>query len=817
MIRQGTGANASGAMWQAENRYDAAGRLVATNAGAGADGGVWKVFAYDRNGNQTGAIASAGAATSNASTFAGLLAAVGAANLNGTWTLYDGRGQATRVIEEGRDLSGTVTNQTLSTWRTYNAFGEIATETNALGHTVTYAYNTMGRKVRAESPAVEITDETGAAYWVKPSEDYYYDLGGRLVATRDASEGAGGANYAKTGTNAATAASKAANTGNLTTYVYLGASGYDGSPGLVALETHADGGRKQILYDRMGDARVIRDELYNPSSPNLHQEERTYNQLGQLTQVKHNRATDVSNDTTRLIDTYKYDQFGQRIQHSNNQITSPIYGEPVWVPYYYYDQYNFFGQGYGVTVDLSYWNTPIIGYTPSIEKTAYDVLGRVTVQADMAGQAAYATYTWDGTLTTSIGGAAVNLGGWVEAKSYANTTRTSTSKTDIYTREVWKSDLGGHVTTTAFDAGGRLTSRTVGSTTQTFQWYNTGLVKQNVSTSGTETYSYDAVGNRLTEKLVNGGVTFVDAQATYDALGRLTWWNQNAATYANGAASYTTPQVTNSYYYDANGNVRREGSTYGEITSLGAATSAVTRDYWFRYDAMNRLVVDRGVVLALGELGTTIVRSQEGTSLTYDAAGQRLTARRTDHDPGYWSWNGGTYEYIYGSYYETLETYVHDGAGRVVRAHAVESWGISELHYTGVVPEVEEFLAPGPKRMELTYDLMGRQLTQNDYAENGTTVVYSRSAAYDAAGKVTLENTSAAKPDGTWSAVTTYAYSASGQYLLGAVASQSSANSKNGSYQNSSTTTNTYQWWDAAQQGTIAFSQGGTTHTTTFA
>ena len=53
-------------------------------------------------------------------------------------------------------------------------------------NSVTYTYNTMGRKIRSENPAVQITDETGASYWVKPSEDYYYDLGGRLVGTRDA-------------------------------------------------------------------------------------------------------------------------------------------------------------------------------------------------------------------------------------------------------------------------------------------------------------------------------------------------------------------------------------------------------------------------------------------------------------------------------------------------------------------------------------------------------------------------------------------------------------------------------------------------------
>jgi YD repeat-containing protein len=817
VTRQGSGANSSGAMFQAENQYDAAGRLVATNAGDG----IWKVFSYNKDGNQTGAITSAGYATSSSSTFAALFASVSGNTLNGTYTAYSWRGEASQVIEEGRDLSASVTNQALNTYRTYNAFGEIASETNALGNSVTYSYNTMGRKIRSESPAVQITDETGAAYWVKPSEDYYYDLGGRMIASRDASEGAAGANYAHTGSSAGTATAKTANTGNLTTYAYLGGSGLDGSQALIATEFHADGGKKQILYDRMGDARVVRDELYSSANPNLHQEERTYNKLGQLTQVKHNRVTDVSTDSTRLIDNYAYDQFGQRIQHTNNFAVGTLYGTPVWT------YSSFYLEGYG-WISGYYWDTPVIGNGSANEKAAYDALGRIIAQTDFLGNAATTTYTWDGSLNTNLGGTNVNLGGWVEAKNYA-WSKNSTSKTDIYGREVYKSDLGAHVTTAAFDAGARLTSRTTGSTTQSFQWYNTGLIKQNVSTSGTETYTYDAVGNRLTEKLVNGGVTFVDAQATYDALGRLTWWNQNAATYANSVSTYTTPQTTNAYYYDASGNVRREATTYKTIDAHGTASaSATTINYWYRYDAMNRVIVDRGLLSGTaGASGTTIVRgvaSGGGQALVYDLAGQRIAVLRTDYVPpsvtGYWDFYTNQFVltgYSPGYSQESRENYDYDGAGRIVSIRTTQGSGAADVYdpVTGLFGPATSLPAAsssgGVQRSAFTYDLMNRQTAQSDYDAAGTTVVFSRTASYDLAGKLTVDISNTRRGSDTYRAYTSNNYN-----MLGAVDYSSTTNSKNNTYLNETTSTTTYQWWDGAVQGTIAYTQSSGTTNTTF-
>ena len=828
VVQQGTGSTAAGmnsglAAYQVTNQYDAAGRLTGTNSGDG----VWKFFGYDKVGNQTVVIASAGYAFSAGTGFSGALAQVSSNAVNATYTVYDRRNAAVQVVDEGRDLSASVTNQTLITYRSYTAFGEVKTETNALGATLTYTYNTMGRLIRSESPGVQITAENGASFWVNPSEDNYYDLAGRLIGARDAN-----GSYATTGTNAASATAKVVNTGNLTTMALLAGTGYDRSQGLVATEFHVDGGRKQTLYDIMGDARVIRDELYTAAAPNLHVTEQSFNALGQLVQVKHNRATNVADDTTRLIDNYVYDLYGQQLQHATNQTAIvryiPSYGGP--------------------------FNGPILTpvYGNYLDKTGYDALGRITSQTDGSGYVTSTAYAWDGTLTTASVG---TLGGWVQTTTYANA-RTAISKQDLYNRELFKQDLGGHQFTATFDAAGRQITR--GG--QQFTWYNSGLVASSATVTGAlgtddwdrklTTYGYDAVGNRVSESLINDGSRsvyhppsggyshyyqypnsnyygywtvetyanqYVNETATYDALGRLTSMTESGTPYFTPAASITEQ-------YDAVGNIRRTTSTHVTLNQNGAASATVTDDYWFRYDAMNRLVTDKGVLSgAAGAVGTTVVRgnaaygtAQPGQDYVYDLTGQRVAALRTDYSPGSQSYYG---YYSPGYYQETRENYDYDGAGRVTAIRVTQGAGVSETYdySTGLTTAPTSIPAAsasgGVNRSLFGYDLSGRQTSQTDYDANGTAVVYSRSASYALNGQLTSDNSSTLKFESngystaTYRTSTSYTYTAvdTGEYLLGAVGSVDTSNYKNGSYQNASNTTNTYIWYDSAVQGTIAY------------
>lgn len=799
VTQQGVGTNsatdisAGTALYQISNQYDAAGRITGTNSGDG----VWKFFGYDKSGNQTVAVTSAGATFTSATGLATALSQVSNANVNATYTVYDNRGQATQVVEEGRDLSATNTAQTLTTSRAYNAFGEVINETDARGFTITYTYNTMGRMIRSESPGVQITNENGGTNWVKPSEDYYYDLGGRMIGVRDANGTYG------TGSTGSPA-SKGANTGNLTTYALLAGSGYDGTKSLVSIEFHTDGGKKETLYDSMGDARIIRDELYSASTPNLHVTEQEFNKLGFVTQVKHNRLTNVADDTTRLVDNYWYDQFGQRLHHWNSQ------------------------NGYAV-----------------IEKTDFDALGRITTQTDMSGYKTTTAYVWNGTLATSGLG---TFGGFQETTTYANN-RTEISRADIFDHEVFRQDLGGHQFAATFDAGGR--QLTSGDTSYT--WYNTGLLATSAALTGSmssadwsrklTTYGYDETGNRIRENLINDGsqtvynpyfpyplpfsYQYVDETATYDALGRLTSMTEAGSTY--------TPAATVSQYYDAAGNVRRTATSHVTLNLNGAVASTVNENVWFRYDSMNRLVTDRGVLSGTaGAAGTTIVRGSSSSwgSVTpsndyvYDLAGQRVAAIRTDYMPGSYSYYFGIY--IPGYYQETREMYDYDGAGRITAIRTTQGTAAAENYdySTGIsTPPATIPAAPttgGFTNSTFGYDKMGRQTSQSDYQSGVTGAVYSRTSTYAANGAQLTDNTTTKRTDNnTYQANSSFTYtlSGTGEYLLGAVGTVTTYNYKNGSYQNASSTVNTYQWWDAAAQNTIAYkpdTSKSTTYNTSF-
>ncbi|NIJ36979.1 YD repeat-containing protein [Sphingopyxis panaciterrae] len=726
---------------QTQNKYDLAGRLTATNAGDG----VWKLFGYDKNGNQTLAITSAGYDLKNKTfdqAFAEIASATNGAKVNATYTVYDKRGMATDVVEEGRQLTGTSDSQRLTTSRSYNAFGDVLTETDARGGLTSYTYNNIGKLTRKEGPTVEVTYENGGTQWIKPATDYYYDRAGRLVAWRDAN-----GEYAAGGTSGG-GASKLADKGNLTRLTLLAGSGYNGSEALVTSETHADGGTRYIKYDIRGDARITIDEVNRWSH-------RDFDARGLVT---------VEYRPGGLLDYYAYDSLGQRIRHWNN--APEMAGD--------------------------------------VETIDYDTQGRVTATRSFGGDTTSTTYTWDATIAAA--GMGVITGGWAENTTMANG-RILNEKSDIFGRATWKSDLGNHITTWAYDAAGRQTSSVMDGNTATFTYYNSALIATNSGPNGTATYTYDKAGNRLTEQLKVGVVTIKNQSATYDALGRLTGWNE-AGTAKSPAAS-----TTNSY--DANGNIRMTHSEYQTIGATGIASGTMTStDYWYRYDSLNRLVTDRGMLSGTaGAAGTTIVRrkieedqgaagSARSQDIAYDQAGQRQSVTTTYH------WREAIADdgpkIIYLNHNEThVESYAYDDAGRLTSVNKAIDGAAAQL------------------KSSLSYDLMGRLTQQQDYGGLGggtyTGVSYSRSIVYNAKGQVTSDDVSSAREQvaaGAWDtfrSVTTYGYGSGTGYALGSVVTQSAVNTKlapgssSWTSQPGTLTTTAYAWYDGAVQDLVTY------------
>lgn len=725
--------------------YDAAGRLLRTNAGDG----VWKYFMYDAAGNQTLMIASEGTAIGEGAlvTLDAVLDLWGANRANiatnyvdgvvATITKYDARNHAIEVREPQRELS-TTTKADLVTQRAFNAFGETAYEINAAGARVDYTYNTMGRVIKIQSPLVAGVGENGqwitgydpstyaplatsaTATTFRPEEHRYYDLSGRLVASRDGN-------------------------GKLTRLTLLAGTGHSGAQALVRVTTTADGATVTTEYDIHGDARIITDQISRVTT-------QTFDRAGRVLQIARPEG---------LTESFAYDGLGQRIKRWNNQL------------------------GVG-----------------NAEAFVFDQQGRVIQTTDAGGYVTSIVHGWNSAAVTQGMGA---FGGWTRTTTYANS-KTVTETSDMFGRDVQKFDMSLRQTDFIYDKAGRVTKRDAthpSGVTGIYQdietlYYNTGRMRSlfwfngnaQQSTRRAQDYTYDVSGNVTTEKhydhvledywteawvdysdpwepiwhdpehiVTDVTIDWMNASASYDLMGRMTSWTEAGTPYK--------PYATISYLYDANSNIRNSNATFKTVDQNGVASSGTTnQNYWYRYDALNRVVLQKGTLS-----GGAIVRGTGGVDLSYDYAGQRVQVINS----------AGT------------ETYTYDLGGRL-----------------------EQTNVGGVRRGVFSYDLMGRVTGQIDYEANGTTVAYSRSVTYNASNQVTTDTTNTKRGSTVYGAVTTYTYGVGTAYALGSPLTVSTANYQNSSYQNTSTTTNTYEYWDGAVLKLSSYkpiSTGSTTNT----
>ncbi|WP_157215363.1 LysM peptidoglycan-binding domain-containing protein [Flavisphingomonas formosensis] len=567
--------------------YDNAGRAWKSTA----DDGTVKLYLYDGNGNQTFVIRSTGADLSaatqaNVVTYANALRAGFVADKVGTEIVYDGRNQAVQTQSLFQQQTGAVTATTLAS-RSYNAFGEVASETapitdaNGNPAVTTYSYNTMGKLVRTELPYVSWTNEAGVDAIARPTRLNYYDISGRLVGVRDEN-------------------------GNLNTLSLLANTGHGGSDALVLKEFHADGGIFENRYDVFGDKRYTKNEIGR-------QEYYIYDGMGRLIEQDHEVRTSgtpgySTTASNQLIDYYTYDGLGQRIKHTNS----------------------LFGTG-------------------TRETTDYDAQGRVTKMVDMGGNITSYSYQWDGSIATgglgTFGGwvKTTALQTTIAGGTVVNIRDPETETLDRFGRTVAKHDFGSNDYAYTYDKGGRLVSMAIGGDTTTYGWYNSGLIAQTVSDDittvypgltrddrSTASYGYDAMGRRIAESYKaelfwSGSTTaasitqYENATVTWDAAGRMITLNDSRGSAAGDEASI-------SWSYDLAGNIRHMHASYYNINNDGSYGSLANppQDFWYKYDAMNRFVTTKGTLS-----GGQIVRGYTGTDIGYDKAGQRISATST--------------------------------------------------------------------------------------------------------------------------------------------------------------------------------------------
>lgn len=733
---------AAPASYQEVFDYDAAGRMWRTNSGDG----VVKFMVYDKAGNQTLSLTSTGGDLSalTAATYLNSINSTGDTTLTGAVTainVYDKRGMVIQTREPDRQLSATASTVTITRNRTHNAFGETTAETDARGYTTNFTYNTMGRLTRTERPTVSITLENGTAIWVRPSEDAYYDISGRLIGHRDAN-----GSYATNGT-VTNGATKAANTGNLTTRLLLAGTGHGGSEALTSKEFHADQGVLQTSYDRFGDVRIVRNELGSTNTSttinSATDEQRSYDKLGRLTQVIRRGGT--------LKELYQFDELGQRTQHWIEEIG---------------------------TTTIGYAN--VAAY---VERTDYDAQGRVTSAIAPGGDTTTTTYAWDANLSTSGLG---TFGGWVKTTSYLAIGKSMVENTDMFGHAVGGTGMDGTVTTMSYDQGARLvaTSTNGGAASTLYTWLNTGLISTISAITGNptnaattpmqdftrrvQTSTYDANGNKLTEHTrddwgawhldswdyslhYNSGDTVTqNATATYDALNRMVTWDE-------AGNITTTPAASITQAYDAVGNIRRINASYRTLDAQGnISTSSTSADRWYLYDSMNRVTLDEGALS-----GGTIVRGANGRSFIYDLVGNRI---QSVHNATRMAWvytgHTGLDDPVSEVPYTAAirEDYTFDAGGRLLTVRIAE--GGYSTNRAGVITPGPVPTSPGGIKASFTYDALGRQMRQIDWLWDGATAAYDRQISYNSKGQVAVETVFSRQGSDTYNTVSTNYFTA---------------------------------------------------------
>jgi YD repeat-containing protein len=603
---------------QETNSYDAGGRVWKSTVGDG----TTRLFLYDAAGNQTLMISSSGAAlpvgyswsTITIDQAVNLLTSNGASTIGNvvvagmvvTMSAYDGRGLQTKIREPKRETTaiGTYSSSSLVTSKTYNAFGEVTSETDArgTGYTTSYAYNTMGRVIQQTDPQVSWTAENGGiTTGAAPVHTNYYDLAGRLVGVKDANN-------------------------NVNTRTLLVGTGYGDSDALAVKEFHADGGIFTSGYDVFNDLRKTVDETGKT-------ETYTYDAMDNLVEQDHQTRT----DGTQLKDYYSYDINGRRLKHWNSQlgtgiidttdydslgrVTSMMLGLDTSTGLGHATTYSYAWSGTQVTSGLGTFG----GWTKTTTNTAgltatetTDYFGRTVDKVDFGGHDFDYTYDRAGRLVSE--------------------TNTASSQSTTYS---W------------YNTG------LMASMASTFTNSNYGY-------SITSTYQYDVVGNRTfegetsTNTVKNWIAGTTSSYSTTHQASAIVWDALNRMVSVTDTG--TTP-FSISWEYDLNGNVRHMNASYTVLNDQGSSSGTTSQDYWYKYDTMNRFVLTRGVFTGTRGSGT-ISAGSTGTAISYDLAGRRATAASADGTDTY-SYSADGYLMGMTESTGTSATYARDAMGRV--------------------------------------------------------------------------------------------------------------------------------------------------------
>jgi RHS repeat-associated protein len=561
-------------------------------------------YTYDANGFQTSVTDPLQhKSTQINNQFGGILTATDGANANTQTATYDANFNLVQVT----DLENGPNSPVLS--RTYDAMGDVLTNTDANGKTTQYqydprgnviqvtdalnevtrlSYDPMDRIVSRTDPRGNVTQSTYDALGnlkthtdpLKNVTSYTYDANGNKSSETDAlqrtvsfqSDNLNRLTQITYPTSPATTRqftydfrnnklTETDQSGRVTKYVYDRAGQLTG---VTYAYGTSDAGTVQYTYDADGRQKTVKDELGNTTT-------NTYDTAGRLTSVQD--AT--SNPPTSVG--YDADNRKTSVQDPNGNTIGYAYYPRNWLK------------------TITYPATATQPVTTT--QYTYDGMGHVLTTTDQASKVTTDGYDAVGRLTSVT-----------DALS-----KTTQYYYDLSSNLQYAQDAAGRITTYQYDPLNRLSIRTLplNSLSEIYTHDPVGNLAAKQDFNGKiATYSYDNL-NRLLQKIPDSSLGQPTIAFTYTPTGKRATMIDGSGTtnypsYDNRDRLKTmaTPEGTLSYAYDAHGNM---------LTMVSSNTNGASLAY--TYDVLNRLskVCDNRIAPNCGSAGTT--------TYSYDAAG----------------------------------------------------------------------------------------------------------------------------------------------------------------------------------------------------
>ena len=303
----------------------------------------------------------------------------------------------------------------------------------------------------------------------------------------------------------------------------------------------------------------------------------------------------------------------------------------------------------------------------------------------------------------------------------------------------------GTVTTSSYDASGRVTQTGVANTAQLQYNYGKGnltsIQRTNNFKSQSYSFTYDNFGNMLTAAV--GGRTLSTNTYLYDT-GLL-----SQQTYGNGdVVSFTYDKLgrTKTATYDDGRVLKYVYNGEGRLHSLTETKGSNTVIYLYTYDSLGRLIHSEQV-----ENGNTVLRASQRYNENNQLTGQSWQLGSTAYSEGYtYNSEDGSLNYIFTGT-GNVRSMAYDGLRRVTAVNggpverryvyrdidstkttmqvaSVTSGGQRYGYTYDSMGNIATFSAPGKGTVTYTYDNQGQLLK----AAGDTTYTYT----YDGAGNI---------------------------------------------------------------------------------